>query len=241
MEFANGTIQILNFINGERDYADYIFDGDEIIIVKDLEKHNFAFSLDGDLMQIGDDYFHRVKNSVAKKLIGTWENDELEIEFKSVYEVVFRDKAGCRNDCRGFYAVLNDLSVWIILDYSDMDVMNYSVNGTNLNLNGTMLYREGGGWSIQELGEILIGTWICEGEGSFPDKYYMFVEDGHFEYYSSEYGYKYNDPTQEGVYEIISANEILAYAPATGEYFPLKQINENGQLVEGASIFTKID
>lgn len=101
IEFANGTIQILNFISGERDYADYIFDGDKIIIVRDLVKHNFAFSLDGDLMQIGDDYFYRVKNSVVKKLIGTWENDELEMEFKSVYEVVFRDKTGYRNDRRG--------------------------------------------------------------------------------------------------------------------------------------------
>lgn len=134
---------------------------------------------------------------------------------------------------------MDDLSVWIVLDYSDMDVLDYSVNGTELNLNGTMLYREGG-WSIPELEEILIGTWIRESVGAFPNEYYIFTEDGHFEYYSSEYGYKYNDPIQEGVYEIISANEILAYA-LTGEYFPLKQINESGQLVEGSSVFKKID
>lgn len=235
-ESANGRIQTLNFINGERDFVDYILDGDEIIIVKDLEKYNYAFSVDDDLMKIDDDSFYRVKNSVAKKLMGKWENDELEIEFSSIYEVKVRYKNGDRNDSSGFYAVLNNSSVWMVLDASREGVLEYSINGTEFNLNGTMLHREGGGWSISELEEILIGTWTYNGE------YYVFTEDGQFEYYTSESGYKYsNNPSQKGVYEILSADEILLYNPTTGEYFPSKEINESGQLVEGTSVFTRID
>lgn len=241
VEFADGRVQIINFVTGEKNFADYIFDVDGIILVHDLEKYRYVFSFENNNMRINDKFFYKLDNALVNQLIGAWENDELKLEFRDADEVIFHDKTGYRSDDRGIYAVINESSIWIILDYSDMDVLDYSINGNELKLNGTLLYRDVADTSyntIKELQDKLVGTWLYEG---IIEDYYVFKEDGYYEYYATKTNYSYGIITQEGPYEIISEDEIRVYEDYSRLAYTVKKFNSEGQLIGGSgNVFKKI-
>lgn len=213
LEDANGTVQIINYITGEKEYASYILDENYITLVHDLDKYKLTFSFDTDSMLIHEDYYYKIEDILVNQLIGRWENDELKIQFIDQDDVEFYDKTGYRNrsSVNGIYAVLNESELWLNLENDGIGTIKYSVDGNVLNLNGTILFNNGVDASYNSIiNEKLIGTW--QNEGDIADSYYVFKEDGCYEYYVTEQSYLVGLPMEEGTYEIINVDKLRLYA-----------------------------
>lgn len=203
-ENANGNVVIINFITGTKEYASYTVDGDNIIFVYDLNKYIREFLLDNSELIIDENVFFKVDKALANGLIGTWENDELEIQFGEKNDVIFCDKTGNRSNIYGTYAVLSESEVWLNSDNEDITILNYAISGNMLDCNGTILYKN----EIEK--EKIVGTWINE-DDSF-ETYYVFKEDGYYESYATGKLYSLGIPTEEGTYEMVDVNKVRLYA-----------------------------
>ena len=200
---ASGSITIIDLKKGEKSLGAYIIDSNAITVVLDLNEHEMNYSFDNSTLIVGEKEFHRMDSALINQLIGTWEGDGLKIYFGKDNDVTLYEKSRTRH---GLYAVLSESEVLINVDGYAVNASNYSVNGTMLNFNGAMLYKDGADTSyttISSFADKVIGDWkACNDE---TGSYYVFTEDGNYEYYSMEGIFH---PTLSGRYEIISENEL---------------------------------
>jgi hypothetical protein len=231
---VEGTLTIINFRTGEKEYGSYILDEDAIMLVLNTKQYKFNCSLENDELIIDDDTFYRVDDVIVNQLIGTWENDDLKIEFGERDELKMYDKTGNRSAINGIYAILNESELWLSNEYEGTtSITNYSVDGGVLDCNGKKLYRNGIGK------ENIVGTWVNNDDSL--GKYYVLNTDGSYEYYLTEQSYSLGRPEEEGTYEIANENDIYFYQNDYRFAYTYLEYNVDGTLSNSSGKqYTKI-
>lgn len=236
---ADGSVDIINLREADSVHGTYMIDGNSITIAADLQETRIPFTCSGDVLTIGEMTFHPIDQTLIDQLIGTWEGDGGKIYFGESNDM--RVYEGSRSGS-GFYAVLSESEVIINLDGEAIRTVPYSVTGNCLDFGGALLYKDGPDSSYsstQSLKETLCGTWTWE-NGSFKD-YYVFQEDGTYQYYSTETLYEIGQPIQDGFYEIQDAETIYLYPDRSSLPIVIQYDSERGLECSVGNYYHKVD
>lgn len=238
-QHADGSVDIINLREADGIHGTYMIDGNSMTIAADLQETSVSFTCSGDVLTMGEMVFRPIDQTLIDQLIGTWEGDDRKIYFGEGNDM--RVYNGSRSGS-GFYAVLSESEVIINLDGEAIRTVPYSVTGNCLDLDGSLLYKDGPDSSYsstQSLKETLCGTWTWE-NGSFKD-FYVFHDDGTYQYYSTETLYKIGQPIQDGFYEIQDAETIYLYQDRSAFPVVIQYDPERGLECSIGNYYHKVD